>query len=363
MATVCPQCQQPYPSGGPCPQCPATPLRTATMRSEPVRPQTNPEAWKQSPAGRLVLGLLVALGLCFGLLQLFSATLRALGIEATGAAFNPLVSLAFFQGLQALALLVGGMLAGAGKTRGAALGALVGALTGILVLLGVLNGLVIGLIPELVQELFVSASPLRNVALYGLPLLHVGFGAIGGFLGRMIWQPPQDLGPVLLASGPLGGIQGRLGGHGASASSGPSRWDGPVAWGRVLLGTVLAFAGAVWTPSIIHLILSASDGKLTVVTSLEDQVTYAEVFALTLLTGGFLAGINRVNGMKQGFCVGMATAVMVAVLVFQGTMRHPIPDAFLLASPLILGTVGGWFGSELLPPLAPRRRRRWDNLA
>ncbi|HEV3204700.1 MAG TPA: hypothetical protein VGY77_09960, partial [Gemmataceae bacterium] len=125
---VCPQCNGSLDNSQICPKCgggllfSAAPSEADLKKSSPHAP----EKWQQSSEGRMVIGVLVALGLCYGLLQMGMACLRGLGKEATSGELNSLLGLALFHGLQAVALLPAGTLAGAGHKRGALLGAGVG---------------------------------------------------------------------------------------------------------------------------------------------------------------------------------------------------------------------------------------------
>src|SRR5262249_2887504 len=140
----CPQCHGPLNNAPECPRCgPVKAPATGRWHLDLGRGQAQPaEKWQQSPGGRTILGTLLALGLCYGLLQVGMACLRALGVDAASGALDPLTGLILFQGLQVLALLGGGMLAGAGQERGSVLGGIVGILSGVVILAAMLSGLV-----------------------------------------------------------------------------------------------------------------------------------------------------------------------------------------------------------------------------
>jgi hypothetical protein len=303
---------------------------------------------------------LLSLGLSYGLLQLSGAVLRGMNMDTAGGSLGPIADLALFQGLQILALLAGGMLAGAGQTRGTSLGAMVGVLSGLLFIAGMLNGTVTVLVPGFARELLTPGTTVRNLTLYGLPVLHAVFGALGGQAGSAIWCPLPSSSrtwstPAGSSALPL--IRAPLGPSGEDYRDLLAFWSGPVAWARVVVGTLVAVGGAVWTRSIIDLIVLASQGRLSIATMWENQVACGEVFTLSILIGGCIAGANTLNGVRQGFWVGIAAAALLTCLFLSGAL-HPVGGAPAVLSTLFFGPIGGWFGSELLPPVyhAPRRR-------
>jgi hypothetical protein len=362
---ACPDCQTPLDEFQRCPNCSrqGDPGVQPLSAEPPPRPFDRPEKWQQTAGGRIVIGVILAAGLCYGLLQLCTAVLRALDIEGGSDAISPATGLVLFQGLQALALLGGGLLAGVGQRRGVAFGAIVGVISGMLFLAGMLNGIVSTLVQTFASDLLMPGDSLRSATLYGMPILHALFGAIGGLIGSSIWKPlPQLSLPLGMGKGPLAGIQNRL----TSRPRMPQRplipWTGPVSWFRVAIGTVIAVTGAVWTKGIIDFILMASEGKLSVMTNLEDQVVYGEIFSISILLGGIFAGATTYNGLKQGMAVGFLAAVCLAGIFVNGYLTTSTSVVFPMMSTVFLGPIGGWFGCELLPPVfkAARIRRKKD---
>jgi hypothetical protein len=252
-----------------------------------------------------------------------------------------------------LALLPAGTLAGAGQRRAAVLGAIVGILSGLAFVAGMLSGVLTNLVQSFSEELLKPGAPIHEVTLFSLPVLHSVFGAIGGLLGGLIWKPLPDVNWPLLSP------QSRLALKREAASSRPLlRWAGPVAWGHILIGTIVATIGAVNTPTMIDYILSASDNQFKLMTQLEDSIAYGEIFSLAILLGGCIAGANSINGLKQGVCVGMTLAFLMAGIYWKdsASIIYPILGA------LVLAPVGGWFGSELLPPALTRRLKKKADL-
>jgi hypothetical protein len=323
-------------------------------------PQPRQDQWQQTPGGRILIGTLLSVGLCYGLLQLAIAISRAFRQGEAAATVSPVVGLVLFQVIQAIALIVGGIITGIGQRRAVTFGALVGLLSGLTVLAGLFHGLFASMARSFDTELLTPGTAIRNVTLYALPVLHLAFGGLGGWIGGIIWKPmPSFAFPAGASGGPLSGLQARIIRR-AETKPIHSYWDGPIAWLRVILGTAIAVTGAIYARSIIDFLLLLSEGKLKIMTLLEDQVTFAEIFSLAILLGGCVAGANTRNGLKQGMCVGLGAAMILDALFLTGMLNPSGPRLFPVLSTLFLGPVGGWFASELLPPIyRVRRRRGW----
>jgi hypothetical protein len=309
-----------------------------------------PLPWQQTPGGRIILGTLLALGLCYGLLQIGMAALRILGLDGEGK-LNPLAGLIVFQALQVLALLCGGMLAGAGQDRGSVLGGFVGILTGVGVLAAMLAGVGTNVLQSYSTELLRPGSPTHDMIMFGLPVQNLIAGAIGGLIGCWVWRP------LPMAADPRYASMSKK----APARREPVpkliRWTGPIAWVRVLLGTGIALVGALNAPRIVDFVLRASENKLQVMTQLENQVAYGEVFGLSIILGGIFAGATRINGLKQGVCVAFLLSIAMVGFLFRSADENGFSVLFPILSALLLAPVGGWFGSELLPPVSRHRFR------
>jgi len=333
MAMVCPKCNGSFKQRWQCPTCG---VRLAYQSGS--RPVIGEEAqaspWGQTPWGRILVGVLLSQGLYHGLRQLATAGLLVSGDEAARSVWSTLYGLVILQAIQALCLVVAGMLAGAGLRQGIVFGAIVGVWNGVL--------------SVVIQS--AGGVPHTAVTLLGQPILHTVFGAAGGLLGSHIWKPlPVLAGPASPQVAPPI----------ATARVRRPLFEGPVAWGRMLLGAALAVGGAVWAHVILEMVLDASQGTLDITDHLQAQLVTWEVTGLAMLAGSALAGAGTANSLKQGLCVGLAVAAVL--LGFRlGVREAPLHDLVLTAAcSLALGLAGAWFGGSLCPPLVkgPHRKK------
>jgi hypothetical protein len=335
MAMICPQCQGSFSQRLQCPTCGVRLEYHASRRAVTAGGSERSGSWQQTPWARILIGLLLAQGLYYGLVHLCKAGLLVVHDPAAMDVWVTLAGLLVLQGLQALGLLVGGALAGAGQRRALLYGGIVGLWNGVIYVILQLHN----------AELF------NPVALYGQPVLQTACGALGGLVGSLIWRPLALLGTAggaACEAGPL------------LRKSKPGRFfAGPIAWARVLAGAALAVAGATWATVILDIVLAASEGHLTIDSHVQAHLVTWEITALAMFVGSALAGASTANGLKQGLCVGVATAILLVAFRLGG--KHLQVDDVVLtaASALVICQVGGWFGSQLFPPiLAGAGRRR-----
>jgi hypothetical protein len=360
MLMVCPQCKGSFDGVLQCPKCRVR-LLLPGDKSVQTAEGPGPGKWHQTGPGRIIAGLVLGLGLSFGLLLLASVVMRVAKMELSFQA-----SAVVFVGIQAFALLAGGMLAGAGQTKGIACGAAVGLVSGGLVLGGIISGMMASLIAPFTKDHPVQGLPPITpvtpevIMTYGSFLTDIIFGALGGMLGVMIWKPlpkldlptsvPSDQKPIL-------GTKLALPPQGDKKALFP--WAGPIAWIRVLIGMgVAAVGGAIGTKPVMNFLLDFSGLDRAEIVKVQENVAQGELLALSVLIGGTIAGATTSNGLKQGVLVGIGAGIgMVGYFMSQGGA-----GAEKLLGPLMLcvflGPLGGWFGSELMPPAAKEFRRR-----
>jgi hypothetical protein len=332
MPMICPKCSGSFEQRWQCPTCGVrlayrSGARAALGESVPAGP------WGQTPWARILIGVMLSQGLYYGLRQLATAGLLIGGTDPARSVWSTITGLIVLQAIQAACLIVAGMLAGAGLRQGIVFGAIV----------GVWNGIVSAIVQGW------GGVPHTAVTLLGQPILHTAFGAAGGFLGCCIWKPlPILAGPTTpQIAPPISAVRPR-----------GQFFDGPVAWGRLLVGAALAVGGTVWANVILDLVLDASRGTLDITDHLQARLVTWEVTALAMLAGSALAGAGTASSLKQGACVGLVVStVLVGIgLALQNASPHDL--VLTIASALILGLVGGWFGGSILPPLTNGPRPR-----
>jgi hypothetical protein len=129
----------------------------------------------------------------------------------------------------------------------------------------------------------------------------------------------------------------------------------------VIIGACLGVTGAISAGILLQKIIWISEYALTPQSQLHAQVVTWEISSLAILMAGAVAGATTKNGAKQGLATGMA----VAVILLGIRMASPDPPSFFILTlsmfgPVILGTMGGAFGSQLLPPVSRQYKRDLD---
>jgi hypothetical protein len=328
MAMVCPQCTTTYEQRWQCPLCGSRLLfHDVRLVAERMTP------WRQRPWGRIFIGLVLAQGLFYGLRRLLTAGLLAVQErEAVELMWTTASGFLLLQSVRMFALLAGTILAGAGQRPAAFLGAMVGAWNGVFSVLWFPG----------------PAQALTPIALLGQPLLQAAIGAVGGWLGSAFWKPlPATTGD----NTPLPRKRSFL-------RRNMNLFTGPVAWVRVSAGAIFAVAGTLTATLLFEKILDLSHGALATTDEAQDRLITLEMKALALILGGVLAGATTRNGIKQGFCVGLASTVILIGIEMNYVERWLQVAGYTALAALSFSLVGGWFGSQLFPPVLPRRRHR-----
>lgn len=332
MAMVCPQCSNTYEQRLQCPLC-GTRLLFHDARRLHDHSAARPVGWQQRPWGRIFVGLVLAQGLFYGLRHLLTAGLMATqGKEALEQLWTTASGILLLQSVRIFSLLLGALFAGTGQRQGAFLGAMVGAWNGVFSVL---------LLPG-------PAQALTPIALLGQPLLQAVLGAVGGWIGSAIWKPLPDSAPV---EAPLPRKRNFL-------RRNMNLLSGPVAWVRVSLGAILAVAGTLTATIFFEKILDLSHGTLATTDDMQDRLITLEIKALALLLGGALAGASTSNGLKQGFCVALVSTVILIGIEMNYVDRWLQMAGLTALGAFSLCLAGGWFGSQLFPPLVKTRRNR-----
>jgi hypothetical protein len=277
--------------------------------------------------------LLIAQELYFVFHQLQTTGVITTIQRSSGFVWGTLFSLLLLQAAEAISVFVAGMFTGASQKRGAVLGAVVGVWSGLIFIL--------------VQQWYGQRS--LSVAVFFEPILQAAFGGLGGLVGSWMWKPPTAK-PAVARKTPAALI--------FPFRQAPMAFGGPIAWGRVLSGVTLAVSGGVWADAIREFVLQAGKGVLSVDSTLEAQLMTWEISSLAVVAGGAWAGATTLNGLSHGLWVGLSAGLIVTGLrwVNAGMSFELIAMSFVTS--MCLALVGSWFGSQLVPPVQKKSRRR-----
>jgi hypothetical protein len=331
MAMVCPQCNTTYEQRWQCPLC-ETRLLFHDARRLPRSSPGRAVPWQQRPWGRIFIGLVLAQGLFYGLRHLITAGLLAVqGREAAEQMGMATASVLVLQSIRMFALFAGTVFAAAGQRRALFLGTMIGAWNGVFSVLLLAD----------------RAQAQTLIALLGQTLLQAVMGAIGGWIGAAVWKPLPDTNSAQV---PVVRPRRFLRRH-------RHLFRGPVAWVRVAVGVTVAVAGALTATLVFEKILDISHGSLGTVDELQDRLITLELKSLALLFGGALAGATTPNGLKQGLCVGLASTVILIGIEINYVESWLQLASYTALSAFSLSLAGGWFGSQLFPPIMRRPRQ------
>lgn len=352
MAIASPQCQDSFVAQQPGAHGRPERLRPAMMDIAPEPKSPHAPRWHEGLSSRLFLCPFMILGLCYGLLLLASSVATLITKDAANSSFDHRFGFALFTGLQGFAVLCLTPLVGLGQKQGYLYGGVVGLGTGLVVGLTTAAGLTSELAQPFLQT---AAGSGRDMVLWVLPLIHCLCGVVGGITGGRIWRPLPPL-PAPHRPAPGQALDSRLAQAVNVRPHGWLPWDGPILWGRIVVGILVAVCGIVCAGEIVSCLVDAGEGYFKVANESQHRATIGEIFALSILLGGCIAGGGTPNGLKQGLAVGIVAGAAMISLMAAGA----IVSSDILPAPIVwavfLGAVGGWFGTELLPP--PSRRVR-----
>jgi hypothetical protein len=351
MRKVCPQCQASYADQFFCPNCGVEmldiPDRSAVITGPTSKSMRHEN---RSTAQRLLAGVIVGQALYYGLRQLGTAFLLAAGLgqwwsTSPGRIAAPL--------LQLVAVLLGGLVAGAGNARSTACGAAVGLINALL-FLG--------------AQYFLNSRPPEPQLLAGW-IVCIALASAGAALGRWFWPALEDWPNAMPVKKEKTKDKKRRGKD--------ERRNLPISWFRILGGAVLAVGCTVWAGPIREFLIHSGRGMFAMDSHMQSQFVAWVISALAMLAGGAFAGALSHGGVRHGFLVGVLASAGIFVIhlqvihevfpaehFFAALVQMPESDTptvgrtllFLITNTMLLGTLGGIFGRALLPmaPTGPR---------
>ncbi len=291
-----------------------------------VSPSVLPPHWSRTAWGRILLGLVLAQGLFYGLY------LSLVGFVEMGTQLE-VIDLSALQLLQLVAVLLGSLFGGAGQRQGLSYGGIVGMISAMLFAIG---------------SNFLVA---RQENLPFLTVLEIGTGVVGGFLGALIWPAPYV---GLTAVRQTQAAKRRI----------PAALLWRVHWVRVLMGTVIAAAGMIFIERVLRFVLMIGGDELGIDSRFQRMVVHLALACLGVVIGGALAGGRTWNGLLQGGVVGLLSLALVLgfwqsnpdlaiVASAKFVMRESLEMGLglLTVGIVAVGMLGGWFGQHLLRPM------------
>jgi hypothetical protein len=354
MQLFCPACQVVFAGTQRCPRCAGLLLlpHEATESSAPkVKSAPPPAPPAPTPAGRVVVGAVFALGIYLALRKLATGVVLAAHPNPDGwwASFEGLLAVC---GGQGLAVVFGAVVASAGRSVGFAFGAAVGGLCG-------------GLF--LAAELIAGAPP-RDLVLYVQFLVLVVVGGVAGVFAARVWGAV----PVLEMPVP---DRTRLSSS-RFALAPPPDPGRPTRWLRALLGAALIVFAVGVAEQVRTGAQKYSAGMLQVTTQGQAQFLTWQLAVIGIVCGGALAGAATGAGLRHGVIAGGLGGVgVLGLTASRGETLGPVsywlsklslahlppndPAAVVaaLTGVLALGVIGGWLGGSLFLPLAPAHMR------
>jgi hypothetical protein len=342
MYLFCPRCNTQHLASSRCPRCSSRLLAPAeasdlllTQRAGPPPPPPTTPGF----GGRIVVGTLVALGLHLAFQEWVSAAAGAAGVTELGG------GLWVGYALRVVGAVVGGVLAGAGRSRSFATGAFVGATCGV-------AWLAVDAYPD------VTFDPIRLAAAGALLLL----GGVAAVVGGVVWPPPVEVKPPEAS-------------HNSSlfklkADDGKRRRGKPVAWVRATVAVSVAVMGVLGADYIRQGLTKMPKGTFNNLTM--TARTDAILAGFVGVVAGVVAGATSTRGWREGAIAGVGAALAVVGISTALPDGPPLPVQYVVDQAgveanagglalaglvlFVIVTAGGWFGGQLMPALRKRQR-------
>ncbi len=346
MKRFCPACNQIFSGQMLCPNCGVqlSVTETTDSGSSSVFPKAI-ELPSSQPhlLYRFILGLLLAQGFYYSTYELVKAYWMWKGSPGITQETGWFV----LNGLQLGALLIGGIVVGSGQKRGMLAG----------LALGVVNVILIWFMDQRSHD----AEGVIVIFMNGM--YHLMAGAIGGLIGRAIWQPVLPL--------PKYDNPNRSGGSHREIENIVAETKIPLNWSRILAGAVMTFVATVWAESIRTYLVKRIHGSQTGTPMQSFFVTW-EIACLLILIGAGFAGAHSRRGVVHGFLVGILASLALIGLQMSWDMSSFSSLAFLknqfnlpldnhgfnvvsclftVGHTMLISILGGWLGSRMLTPL------------
>lgn len=253
--------------------------------------------------------------------------------------------------LQAVCVLLGSILAGAGQRD------------------WIFYGLALGFINTVI-DLALSGNRFFEISPIMILLLMIASflaGVVGCRIGAWIWRP-LDTAKTTLELGMGGKAPGGIAVRDLFA--GLNFLTLRVNWLRIVIGAVLGILGAAFASELFYRTVNAIGlrGALEQALDVKTNIFIIMVRTMSVFVAGFIAGSNSTNGLAHGFWAGGMVALGLAVERYLRGLTNPeafVPQEVLAFSFIYLALclLGGYFGSKLLPPVIHTGKRKLTKVA
>ena len=350
MQLYCPTCRRARPLGLRCPECDGRLVAAGEAHDAKLTGHAAhlPPPPAPSLAGRIIVGVVAALGTVVALRDLALGFVGLLWGSESAAAVAPALDVSF----ATIGAMAGGLLAGAGLPRGTVAGGFAGACVGILLTSLAAHA---GDRPPLTASDLAVAVGLTVVA------------AIAGRVGTRVWPPALPL-PKPENRNRSSSVARLVEDAAAETLVSP-----PTQWWRIALAAVV-FVFGIWHAEGLRVTATNTIVPLVNVTKVAHSPDAAGLLAVVAATlAGVVAGAVTHSGWRHGLYAGLAGAGVVTLLLstgdaaiaaavesLQALIRVPLPGG-LFAIIIVLAaitTAGGAFGAALMPVLGKTKRTR-----
>jgi len=342
MYLYCPSCQSQFPAGGHCPRCSSRLLSPSEFTDGLARVcLPPPSAIRASGLNRFIVGTVVAFGLHIALRE-WAFALMAWNV------LEPIAPASLNYSLWFLALLVGALLAGAGRS-----GAFIG-------------GLAVGIMCALAWLIADSyphvAITLPNVLLAMAMLVA---GGVSAYFGNRIWPSAIEL-----PKAPLPRRSSILSVENQPNAEHPSK---PMQWLRILGSTVLIVVAVLGAESVRTFLGDSPSHLFQVNGPAAPRVTFELTTAMVLISAMF-SGAGTGAGLRHAIVTAvLSSTVILGLFETQSTkamsglnwyltelgpeVSDARPQVVLAGTCFVAITIAGWLGGQLFPALSKRAKK------
>jgi len=319
MQLYCPTCQANQAGSGRCPKCGDRLITAAeafaTTGITEALPALPPLIQPSAP-GRVAIGIVVSLGVYLGLRDWSAAGLILAELDV----IEPWMTVLLMILSRVIAVMFGGLLAGAGRPQGAVTGVAVGAACG-------------GLFSSI--DVFSGHPSNSRDVLIGLGLA-VASG-ICGHLGCKLWPPALEKKHWKKVS--TGSSLLRM-----AQEEHEERNSPPMQWVRIFVAIVILIGGVTFTDQMREGMRKIRVGPNSIAHANMASLFNVQIAGMLVSLAGFVAGASTGAGLRHGFITGIFGGLGVVGILTTGS-PYPLPALEGLVKISML-PIGGVYSAE-----------------